>query len=389
MATSVRWNLMFAACTLLGILFQKKEYDFRASGLLFLVLLFFFHNTMSTVLSEADSKYIWQRWENYFKAIIFFFVCCSMLRQKIHFEAVMCACLMSVLVIAGLDAVKFIISGGGHNINGISSTFNDNNLSALATLMCIPMCLYLLTQYKQYTLLKYILFGFILGSVMFVLGSDSRGGFLGLVVLTIYYILNSERKMFLIVMVSIIAIGALSVMGDEWFNRMDSIKSADEDSSFMGRVISWKLSLLLAIENPFFGGGFDAIIDIPTWEALKQSFDKVSFIPSPEPHIPHVAHSTYFQVLGNQGFLGIFIFALMLMKTTSSFSKVKKQAEKGSWLYHAAFFSKISIVVFMVSGAALNFAYREILLVYFAFAVCLEIVAKDNMKKEQKAVALD
>jgi probable O-glycosylation ligase (exosortase A-associated) len=383
-ATSIRWNLLFAACTLLGVIFKNKEYDFKVSGLLFLVLFFFLQSTVSTIFTIGDTTYVWQRWDNYFKAIIFFIMCCAMLRKKIHFEAIMCACLMSVIVAGGQEALKFLASGGGHTVHGISSTFNDNNLAALATLMCIPMCLYLFTQYKQFTLLKYLLLCATFSGVMFVLGSDSRGGFLGLLVLAGYYIINSEKKIPLIIISTIVGAIALSFMGDEWFNRMETIKSAEQDSSFLGRVISWKLSLLLAMDRPFLGGGFDAIIHPPTWLLLSLDFDKVNFITTPEPSFPHVAHSSYFQVLGNQGFLGLFLFILILLKALSSFNKVKRLSDNDSWMYHAAFYSKISLIVFMVSGAALNFAYREILLIHIAFAVSLEIIVKKQLLPVKK-----
>jgi len=39
---------------------------------------------------------------------------------------------------------------------------------------------------------------------------------------------------------------------------MDTIESVNEDSSFLGRIVAWKEAILIAADNPMFGGGFKA-----------------------------------------------------------------------------------------------------------------------------------
>ena len=138
----------------------------------------------------------------------------------------------------------------------------------------------------------------------------------------------------------------------------------------MSRVVSWKLAIILALENPVFGGGFDAASYGPTWRYLVLLFDRVSFIPSPDPHIMHVAHSIYFQVLGDLGFVGLFIYLLLLYGTFSRFNQFKKlKSEQQFWLEDFGRFMTLSIVAFAVSGAALSAAYNEIFIMLISLSI--------------------
>ena len=107
-------------------------------------------------------------------------------------------------------------------------------------------------------------------------------------------------------------------------------------------------------------------------------FDRVSFIPSPDPHIMHVAHSIYFQVLGDLGFVGLFIYLLLLYGTFSRFNQFKKlKSEQQFWLEDFGRFMTLSIVAFAVSGAALSAAYNEI----FIMLISLSIVYRNIIIK--------
>ena len=367
-ATSIRWNMIFAACTVASYIFSKRTTNEK--GPLFgLVLLFFAHATLSSVFHIGYDSHVWTEWEYMFKSVVFFIFVVLIVKKKNHFDALMWACALSVSARASIDGLKVLFSGGGHVVTGISSTFNDNNLSALAVLMCLPMLFYLYTQYKQYPLFKLGLIGLILTNVIFVFGSDSRGGFLGLIVLAGYFFLKSDKKLPILFGMTVVAAIALNFVDQAWFERMDSIKEADQDGSFMGRVISWKLAVILALENPILGGGFDAAAYGPTWSGLVQNFNLLSFISTPKPHTIHVAHSIYFQVIGDLGFVGFFLFIIILSKTHSIFTKSTKAFNDTDWLKQFCTFMALSIVAFAVSGAALSAAYNEIFFTLIGLAI--------------------
>ena len=159
-------------------------------------------------------------------------------------------------------------------------------------------------------------------------------------------------------------------MPDSWFERMNTIEHAEEDSSFMSRVISWKMCTIIAINNPIFGGGFRAVEDYQLWHYYKADFDMLNFIPSPPPGGIYAAHSMFFQVLGDAGFVGLAIYICLLaavfFKTSSLIRKAKKY-EMDEWVIHLLKMLQISLLVYCVSGALISAAHTDLL--FFLFAV--------------------
>lgn len=71
-----------------------------------------------------------------------------------------------------------------------------------------------------------------------------------------------------------------------------------QDSSALGRLNAWWMAFNLAKAN-FFGGGF-AIYNAQTFALY-----------APDPTDIHAAHSIYFMVLGEHGFVGLALFLLL------------------------------------------------------------------------------
>src|SRR5947208_10492047 len=107
---------------------------------------------------------------------------------------------------------------------------------------------------------------------------------------------------------------------------MDTIMTADQDESFMGRVIAWKQSTLIALDHPWFGGGFFAVQDPVLWTQYRRVFHRLDFIPTSEPaeQAVYAAHSIYFQVLGDLGFAGLIIFLSILITAWRNASAIMK-----------------------------------------------------------------
>jgi probable O-glycosylation ligase (exosortase A-associated) len=368
LATEVRWNLLFASCTMLGYFLMKNKPKVQLQGVFWGMLLLLLLATLSSLYHQGFDIVVWDRWESFLKSMVFFVFVYLIVDKKLHVEALMWACVLSVTAVSASQGLKVLASGGNHVTYGISSTFNDNNLSAFAALICIPFLLFLLSQYKDSRIIRYGLIGGIFTNILFILGSDSRGGLVGLVVLFGYYFLKSNKKLPLVIFAVIAGGVGLSLMDASWFERMDTIKNASEDSSFMGRVVAWKLSVLMALDAPILGGGFDAIAYQPTWSSLLGNWQALDFINTAYPIKGHVAHSIYFQVLGDLGFLGFIVFYLIVYKSYRHFKQVRKSLATTHWMCSFASYMLLTFICFLVAGAALSVAYNEIIMMLIAIA---------------------
>ena len=94
--------------------------------------------------------------------------------------------------------------------------------------------------------------------------------------------------------------------------------AATQDGSFIGRLWAWKISTLIALDNPITGGGFKSVTDPVLWQIYASEtplFGPVETPPIPVNQRPKAAHNIYFQVLGDHGFIGFFIYCLILAST--------------------------------------------------------------------------
>lgn len=380
MALSLRFNLVFALMTILGYFIKLKDKpEFKNTLLFTLIIVFFIHCSIGVMLHGVD--YQWGKLENFLKAIVFFICCVLMLRKKHHFEAVIVFLVLSLGYFAFMEGLKYIATAGAHRIQGMMGPLGDNNKCALGFNMCIPLIIYLITQTKE-KLLKYGYVSVLALSIVGVFATNSRGGLLALLFILSYYWWIGGRKLY----IPVLLIGAgfllINVMPESWMDRMASIENAGEDSSFLGRVLFWKINFLAALDYPLFGLNFDATSSILVWQNYMDEAVRLNwFVDTPPKTRGFVAHSIYFQVLGNQGFLGLGIFLLIAFTIFRTLSKITKYYEKTSWQNSLAKAIRVSFMAFYVGGAALNAAYFELFYLLISIAICLNLVLIFDLKK--------
>jgi len=150
---------------------------------------------------------------------------------------------------------------------------------------------------------------------------------------------------------------------------MSTIESYEEDASAMGRINAWYFAYNLASDN-FMGGGLGAF-----------SKDLFQYY-APNPSDFHDAHSIYFEVLGEQGFVGLILFLLMGMFSWFNSMFIIKEAKNIpdlDWAENLAKMLQVSLVGYAVGGAFLGLAYFD--LPYHILALLIltrEIVEKET-----------
>ncbi|HEY0421157.1 MAG TPA: putative O-glycosylation ligase, exosortase A system-associated, partial [Acetobacteraceae bacterium] len=281
-----------------------------------------------------------------------------------------------------LEGLKYIASAGGH-LSAAPPSFGDNNNFGLALLMCFPVLLYL----YRYSVVKHVRLGLAGGAVLNFVGimcTNSRGALLGLVAMATAYILRSRRKVS--GMLALAAVGGLVLVlaPDRWTQRMDTISNAGQDGSFVGRMVSWKLNTVMALERPL-GGGFSALEDRRVFEAYRPRINTtLTIFPVEMPDIALAAHSIYFEALGDNGFPGLLLFVSLLFIAFASLRKVRRLTRDHptlGWAYDLADTMRLMMIGYTVAGAALSMAYFEL----FYITITLISVLRHLVVKEVRA----
>lgn len=380
-ASNIRYNLLFSIVAIISYVAMRNKPKIKFEGITFLVILFLIWTTFSSFGTLAPPATTWDIWIRFSKVVLLFVFIIFILEKKLHVDFLLWSVVLSIGFYGALEALKFIASGGGHKIEGHEGhVLGDRNELACALVMTLPICYYLMLEYgKQNKIVRFGLLGLMALLVTAVIGTQSRGGLVALIGLGVYMFVKSDRKGLLTALAVVLAFALSGFVSEEWISRMDTIATADQDASFMGRIVAWKLSFILAVQNPIFGGGFKSLEYFPVWTMLSEDFFSYPFFYTGDA-LPSVtrgvaAHSIYFQVLGEHGFVGLAIYGSVLGLAFLKAGRIAKRARKlnaPTWISTLATMLQSSIFAFGLGGAALSFAYFELTFAIFALIVVLE-----------------
>lgn len=352
-----------AAVTLLSCLFNWKE---RASsefdGILKLLLIFYFWCTLTTVFSVNFALSLTD-WVEFSKTLILVLLLLLFMNKKHWILACVGVFILSIGFVGFKGGVFTILTGGESRVWGAhGSAWGDNNGVSVAMLMVTPITLALVTLFTQ----KWKKIGVIGLSFSFfaaLLGTQSRGGLVGLLGVAGFAVMRSQRKViYLIAILLTLGIG-YSFMPDSWHERMSTIQNHEEDKSASTRLIQWKYAIDISLERPFFGNGFDAFFYKPYYYAYVAHKDENRSV-----------HSNYFQVLGEQGYIGLFMYLLlmtMMIYKAKKYALACKNRQDLSWAASLLFAIQFSIIGYAANGLTVNMAYLDLYYYLLALGVLL------------------
>jgi probable O-glycosylation ligase (exosortase A-associated) len=342
--------MIVALVTIGAFLFSKEKKEMIWSRET-VVLLIFIGWMLFTTFFAFYPEAAWLQWNKVWKIqlIIFLTVLIITDRQKLNW-------LVWVIVLSlGFYGIKggifTILTGGSYRVQGPSGSFiSGNNELALALVMTIPLIRYLHLQETR-KWVKNGLAGAMVLSGVAAIGSQSRGALVAMAVMGLFLWFKSRHKLITgIYMVIAVAIMA-AVMPQEWYDRMSTIKTYDEDRSAMGRINAWHTAFNVATER-VTGGGFDMLTKPPTFRQY-----------APDPFMVHDAHSIYFEVLGEHGFIGLGLFLLLGLLAWIHGQQIIKRCKNDpdkKWAADLAAMIQVSLIGYAAGGAFLGMAYFDL-----------------------------
>jgi probable O-glycosylation ligase (exosortase A-associated) len=384
-ASGIRYNLIIVLATILSYFFMKHKPQTKWDGLSWLILLFLFWTFITSIFTISIPAIVWTEWIEFLKICLLYFFAIAIIRTETHINVLLWGVVFSLGFYTVVEGMKYILSGGGHVLNGLSGhVLGDRNDLSVAIILMIPLVVYLLSITKP----KYLKAGLLLViflAIVSVLGSNSRGGFVGLAVLGAYFWFHARHKLLYLLVVPIFIYSGLEFMPESWHERMSTLENADQDLSFLGRVMAWKQAILMASEN-FTGGGFKAGQNNMIWfyydpqNNLNWLFDTSTIYFE----TAKAAHSIYFQVLGDHGFIGLLLFLLILFVAFSQARMVSKRLKQQAGLENLAKLSsmlRVSMFAYAIAGAAVSLAYFDLLFAIFAVTHVMNRISLEHREQ--------
>lgn len=388
-SSSFRLNLTIVVVTAISYVFVQKYKSFRLDAIAFWVIFFALWTLITTATNQTSySAYVWQYWNQFIKVILLFIFVTLTVYRRLHINTIVWAIVLSVSSFAAMEAVKFFLSLGSHRITGKAGIIQDRNDLAVAINMSIPLIVYLRHETKHVLVRKGLLVLIAL-NVVAIIGTYSRGGFLGLLILGVAFWWVSDRKLLYGILAAIALPLFFANAPGEWKERQSTVATAaTEDGSFIGRLWAWKISTMIALDYPITGGGFHAVKDRYLWgqyAPYTPGYGPIATPPIPPELRPKAAHNIYMQVLGDHGFVGLFIFLMILWKTFTTNLKNRRWARKHDkpWLVHFCSAVNLALIGYGITGNNVSLAYFDLL-----FAFCGMVCAISmHIAREKVAIA--
>jgi putative inorganic carbon (hco3(-)) transporter len=370
-APKIPFAMIIALVTMVSIVTSKEKIRLpvNATTILFFVFPIWMCVTYAFALEHEESGY--KRWEEVMKIFFFILVSSSLIKTRQHVQWMIWVIVLSVGFFGIKGGLFTILSGGGSRVYGPpgSSFMSDNNAISVALVMAIPLMFFLRTVSTS----KWVKLG-LLGamglSAMAVLGSHSRGAFLAVSAMLFFLWLKSRKKlMFGIFMVALIPV-AIGFMPEHWTERMKSIENYKEDGSAMGRINSWYMAFNVANDRPLVGGGFELY--------TPKTFARYA----PDPEAIHAAHSIYFQMLGEHGYVGLLLFLAIGIGgwlNAGRIVKITRDNPDLKWDGDFARAIQVSLIGYAVGGLFVNIGYWEI-----QYYEIIGVMVVSNLLKQPK-----
>ncbi|MEO8936523.1 MAG: putative O-glycosylation ligase, exosortase A system-associated [Burkholderiaceae bacterium] len=347
------YDLQFAAATagitFIALFITKEERRLTLTPPVVALALFTMWICLSSLFPFHEGSG-YDMWSRVMKIMLMTFVALTVIHTKKQIHWMVWTIVFSLAFYGAKGGLFTLAHGGNFLVWGPEGSFIEgNNEVALAFVMTIPLMRYVQIRFRK----KWQKWGMtaVMGlTALAAIGSHSRGALLAIAAMAVFLWWKSRNKFTMGFMLIAAGVLMLSFMPTEWFTRMQTIESYDQDSSAQGRINAWWMAFNLA-KDRLFGGGFE-IYDY-------EIFGKYA----PNPLDVHAAHSIYFQVMAEHGFIGLFLFMAIGAFTWRAATDAKRKANgvpELDWVGSLMDMVKVSMVGYGVGGAFLSLAYFDV-----------------------------
>lgn len=375
----IAYNMPFAmligGATLLGAIMAKDRRPIPWTRELILMAILLCYFTVTTLFAWAPS-YAWPELEKVAKIIFMTFVTTLFIYSKARIRALMLVVVASIGFYGFKGGIWSIIHGGAEKVVGPDNSFIDGNtFIGLALNMVIPLLVALARDEPRRWLrqLLYLTAGL---SIVASIFTYSRGAWLGLAVivpLVIIFQLKPKPRILAAAALTVGIIFGSAFLPQKVFYRADTIANYEEDQSANQRLQAWTVHWNIAKAFPLVGAGFEfEMANDGRYLAYGSEKYLKSFTNAGKDSA--AAHSIYFQILGQHGFVAFFLYLGLLGSALLTLRRLRATYRENPdtvWISTYATGLLIGLLAFAVSGAFLSSAYFDLAWLYYALAAML------------------
>jgi len=157
----------------------------------------------------------------------------------------------------------------------------------------------------------------------------------------------------------------IQALPEDWFQRMYTLETYEQDKSAQGRLEAWRDGFNYAIKHPILGAGFEGW----RWVTMRDW------------------HSSYVEIFSEHGFIAFGIWISMIIGTLVSLTRLSKKAQgdpRLKWVENYGYMLRASLITYMVGTAFLGLSYWDVLYHLIFISVLTKKFALEEMAQLSK-----
>jgi len=385
---SVPVSLIFAGLAIGAWAFVDDKRDSRIGPRQLLLLLLLIYCGVTTTQADFPIEAV-SKWSWVWKALAFAIFLPLTLRTRLRFEALGLFMILSAATIIIVGGIKTVVSGGGYGALNLMVTNNtglyESSIISTVAIAIIPLILYLRkhgTVFPADWRVTLFAIALIFACALIPVGTEARTGLVCLGVLLLLSLRFTRRRMLYLGSLAAIALIAVPLLPSSFTNRMDTIKSYKADQSASTRLAVWAWTWDYAKDHPF-GGGFDAYRQNKLRMELQETSDggntqSVETVVTTD--AARAYHSSYFEMLGEQGFPGLVLWLLIhglgVVRMELLYRRYRDRApDNDQWIGALASALQQAHIIYLVGAIFVGIAYQPFVYLLVGMQIGLDTYA--------------
>lgn len=389
MLSGIPISLIFFVAAVLGFMISDDKSGMRMVPRQGLMLVLLVLTGLTTVSADFPAEAL-EKWDWVWKTLIFAFFLPFTLRTRLRIESVILFVIFGAASIIIIGGIKTIFSGGGYGtlnlgLESNSGLYEGSTISMVA-IAIIPFILFILTYgtlFKINWISKAFGYALIFACLLIPVGTEARTGLICLGVLVILKLRDVKRRFLYACGVGLAVMIAVPLLPSSYSNRMETIEGYKGDQSASTRLEIWKWTLGFVADRPF-GGGFGA---------YRQNHILVKTETGTGTKLSEVAdsgrawHSSYFEMLGEQGWPGLFLWVALNLAGLIRMEVVRRRYRNADgdmdWVSPLASALQSAHIMYLVGSLFLALAFQSFAYIWMGLEIGLDTYSRRRSEAQQ------
>jgi probable O-glycosylation ligase (exosortase A-associated) len=396
---SIPLSLIIAALAVGGWLIADDKKGLRVAPRQLLMLFLLVYAGFTTLHAdfpvEAAAKWSWV-----WKALVWAIFLPLTLRTRLRVEAYLLFMTLSAAAIVIVGGIKTVLSGGGYGelnlmVDSNSGLYEGSTISTVA-IAIIPIILWLArhgTVFPRDWRVRAFAVGLILACLLIPVGTEARTGLICIGVVTFLLLRDAKRRFLYGGLIGVAGLVAVPFLPHTFSSRMETISGYQADSSAASRIAVWGWTWDYAQHHPM-GGGFDAFrgnrlqVTITSDMGVGDAQEVSQQVLIDE---GRAYHSSYFEMLGEQGFPGLFMFLILHLGGLVRMEVIRRRyltTEKAEeeWIAPLATALQSAQIVYLVGSFFVGIAFQPFILALVGVQIGFDTLVSRAARQEARKV---